>query len=260
MAERQRVWTREETIVAFNLYCKIPFAQTTKTNPLIIRFAEVVNRTPSAMSMKIGNLGRLDPALKARGVSGLVNGSKLDEEIWNEFNSDWDKLAFESERIVARLTNATIEAVVHDELKDDILNFPEGISKERIVKVRVNQAFFRSVVMSAYRGKCCITGIAVPELLIASHIVPWSEREESRTDPQNGLLLNSIHDKAFDVGLITITVDYEVKVSPKINRYLPDRMIKEWFADFEGKRIELPEKFLPRKDYLEWHNKNIFKS
>ena len=82
MTEERRNWTREETIVAFNLYCKIPFNEVTKTNPLIMEFAPKINRTPSALGMKISNLARLDPELQKRGISGLVNGSKLDEEIW----------------------------------------------------------------------------------------------------------------------------------------------------------------------------------
>lgn len=260
MKEQQRVWSRDETIVAFNLYCKIPFAQTTKSNPLIIKFAEIIGRTPSAMAMKIGNLGRFDPALKERGISGLANGSKLDEEIWNEFNSDWNRLAFESERIVAKLNGNAIERVIGNERNDELRTFPEGTSKERAVKARVNQAFFRSAVLSAYGGKCCITGLAVPQLLVASHIIPWSENESTRTDPRNGLLLNSIHDKAFDCGLITVTDDYIIKVSPYLYESLPDRIIKEWFIDIEGRAIDLPDKFLPSKEYLKWHNDNVFKN
>jgi len=260
MKEKQRVWSRDETIVAFNLYCKIPFAQTTKNNPLIIQFANIVGRTPSAMSMKIGNLGRLDPALKERGISGLANGSKLDEEIWNEFNEDWNRLSFESERIVASLKGNPIEILVDDSSHDESLTLPEGLNKERAVKVRINQAFFRSAVLSAYGGKCCITGLSVPQLLVASHIIPWSRNEDTRTDPRNGLLLNSIHDKAFDTGLITITEDYIIRVSPHLYESLPDRIVKEWFVDIDGRAIDLPDKFLPSKQYLKWHNDNVFKS
>jgi len=259
MSEKQRVWTREETIVAFNLYCKIPFAQTTKSNPLIVQFSEIINRSPSAMSMKIGNLGRLDPALKERGISGLVNGSKMDEEVWNEFNGDWDKLAFESEAIVARLKGENLESLITKDLFDESMRLPEGVSRERAVKVRVNQSFFRSAVLSAYGGKCCITGLAVSQLLVASHIIPWSENLKTRTDPRNGLLLNSLHDKAFDIGLITITQDYKIKVSQHISASMSEDIIKQWFLDYEGKSISLPNKFLPSLEYLKWHTDNIFK-
>jgi putative restriction endonuclease len=258
MAEERRNWTRDETIVAFNLYCKIPFKEVTKTNSLILKFAPILRRTPSALNMKIGNLASLDPELKKRGISGLVNRSKLDEEIWEEFNGDWDTLAFESEKILARLQGAGIEDLVTIGLVDDDLLLPAGTDKQTVVKARVNQAFFRSAVLAAYENKCCITGLSVPQLLVASHIIPWV-KNEMRTDPRNGLLLNSIHDKAFDTGLITITTDYKIKVSHLIHDLLPSNIIKEWFIDYEGQSIKLPEKFFPSTESLKWHNDNVFK-
>ena len=259
MTNERKVWSREETIIAFNLYCKIPFRQTTKNNPMIIQFAEIINRTPSAMSMKIGNLGRLDPALKERGISGLVNGSKLDEEVWNEFSSDWNGLAFESEKVIAKLQGVNIRNAAKVKWFSETSSLPEGISRDAVVKVRVNQAFFRSAILSAYENKCCITGLAIPQLLVASHIIPWASREDTRTDPRNGLLLNGIHDKAFDFGLITITEDYKLKLSQYLKDSLPQKIIQEWFINYSGQRITLPDKFLPSREYLRWHNENIFK-
>lgn len=128
MPEERRNWTRDETIVAFNLYCKIPFSETTKTNPIIVKFAKVLNRTPSALSMKMGNLASLDPQLQARGVSGLVNRSRLDDEVWSEFNEDWNKLAFESERILADLQKLDIEDVADNEPQEE-LPLPVGADR-----------------------------------------------------------------------------------------------------------------------------------
>lgn len=255
MADERRGWSREETIVAFNLYCKIPFKQTTRRNPSIIEVAPLIKRTPSALAMKIGNLARLDPELKKRGITGLVNGSKLDEEIWSEFDGDWDRLAFESEKILADLQGTTVAEIAPEE--DQLL--PQGTIKEVTVKARVNQAFFRSTVLSAYEGKCCITGLSIPQLLVASHIVPWALREDTRTDPRNGLLLNSIHDKAFDLGFITITPDYKVRISSHITHFSADKVTQEWFMSYSDKAINLPEKFIPSKEYLKWHNENVFK-
>ena len=80
----------------------------------------------------------------------------------------------------------------------------DGKEKERIIKTRVNQSLFRKVVLATYNNKCCITGLAQPELLIASHIIPWSVNEKERLNPSNGICLNALHDKAFDSGLIAI--------------------------------------------------------
>ena len=74
-------WTREETIIALNVYCKIPFKRSSKINPTVIKYTELIDRTPSALNMKIGNIGRLDPELKKKCIIGLKHGSKLEEEI-----------------------------------------------------------------------------------------------------------------------------------------------------------------------------------
>ena len=94
-------WTKEETIVAFNVYCKIPFKNSSKTNPTVIKYANIMGRSPSALNMKIGNFGRLDPELKKQGITGLANGSKLEEDVWDEFNDNWEALAFKSEQLIA---------------------------------------------------------------------------------------------------------------------------------------------------------------
>src|SRR3990172_7206862 len=95
-------WTREELIVAFNLYCKIPFGKIHTKNPDVISLAKIIGRTPSAVSWKLVNFASLDPSLRKRGVAGAANVSKLDIQIWTEFNQDWDKLGFESERLLAK--------------------------------------------------------------------------------------------------------------------------------------------------------------
>src|SRR5687767_7854743 len=134
-------WTREELILAFNLYCKIPFGKIHNRNPEIIALARILGRTPSAVGWKLANFARLDPALQKRNIVGAAHGSKLDIEIWDEFNHDWNKLAFESEKLLAKRTGKPVEALIVD---IELLDIPR-IGKERIsvVKVRVNQSFFR---------------------------------------------------------------------------------------------------------------------
>ena len=247
-------WTREETIIAFNVYCKIPFKNSSKTNPVIIKYAKIIGRSPSALNMKIGNFGRLDPELKKQGITGLVNGSKLEEIIWNEFNGNWEDLAYESEILIAKFQNKKIEEIENIEVD----NFPEGKERETIIKTRVNQDFFRSTILSSYNSKCCITGLSIPDFLVASHIVPWSKDKQNRINPRNGLCLNSIHDKAFDKGFITVTPDYRVLISNYFNKYSNDKTIDNFFFKYNNKKIALPDKFLPSKEFLDYHYKNIF--
>jgi putative restriction endonuclease len=248
-------WTREQTIVAFNVYCKIPFKNSNKNDSLIIEYANIIGRSPSALNMKIGNFGRLDPELKKQGIVGLSNGGKLEETIWNEFNNNWDKLAYESETLIAEFQNKNIEEIIDIPLTD----FPLGKEREAIIRQRVNQSFFRSTILSSYNLKCCITGLSITDFLVSSHIVPWSVDEKNRLNPHNGLCLNSIHDKAFDKGFITINTDYKIKVSKYLNDYKNDEAVSDFFLKYENQSIILPDKFLPSREFLEYHHQNIFK-
>ena len=102
--------------------------------------------------------------------------------------------------------------------------------------------------------------MAKKELLVASHIKPWnvSDEKTERTNPCNGLCLNSLHDKAFDMGLITLNKDYKLIVSKEMKHVSMDTVTKEWFHWYEGKKIILPDKFLPGKSFIEYHNDVIF--
>ena len=159
-------WTREQTIVALNLYCKIPFNKVSSNHPDIIRISKIIDRSPNSVKMKIGNFGSFDLELKKRGIVGLANASKLDEIVWNEFNNNWENLAFESESLISNFSNEPIEKTAHINI-DDI---PLGRERETIIKARVNQSFFRSTILSSYNLKCCITGLSIPDFLVASHI------------------------------------------------------------------------------------------
>lgn len=217
----RRDWTREELIVAFNLYCKIPFGRIHLRNPLIAELAKAIGRTPSAVSWKLANFARLDPALQKRNITGATHGARAEVEIWNEFSNDWDRLAFESERLLNQLTGHTPEFV------EEGREFPEGMSREALTRTRVNQRFFRAAVLAAYGARCCITGLSIPQLLTASHIVPWSVDIKNRTNPRNGLCLNALHDRAFDCGLLTVTPDLKVKLSPQIRKKGPTNAPKD---------------------------------
>lgn len=129
-----------------------------------------------------------------------------------------------------------------------------------MIKQRVGQYFFRLAVLISYENRCCITGIAVNQLLVASHIKPWkcSNSKTERTNPCNGLCLNALHDKAFDQGLITIDKDYKIVVSPKLKKKKIDEMTNTWIVGFEGKKILLPHRFLPEQQFIEYHNDVIF--
>lgn len=201
-------WTRQQTLVALNLYCQLPFGKLDHRNPDVIRCAQLIGRTPSALAMKLSNFASLDPAITSTGRSGLPNVSNADKAIWAEMQADWDRFAVEARQVAAELGVADSDAEVKDELPDYT-----GADRQAEVAVRIGQYSFRRTVLSAYGYRCCITGLAVPSLLVASHIKPWRVDERNRLNPRNGLCLSSLHDRAFDVGIITITDEMTIRVS-----------------------------------------------
>lgn len=208
-------WTREELIVAFNLYCKTPFTKINASNKAVKQLAPIIGRTASSVALKLANFARLDPALQQRNIAGMRHGSKAEADIWNEFNGNWENLAFQSEQILAKLKNEPIEKSAEITIE----NLPsEGKEREVIVRARVNQYFFRKTVLASYNNRCCVTGISEPRLLVASHIMPWAIDKENRMNPRNGLCLNVLHDKAFDLGLITIMPNYFVRIAENLKK------------------------------------------
>lgn len=125
-----------------------------------------------------------------------------------------------------------------------------------IQKRRVGQKVFADQVKLNYGNRCAITGIAIKEFLVGSHIIPWSERKETRLDPRNGICFSVLCDKAFDKGYITITHDYRIKLSQHLQS---DPVLYNILKPYEGKKLSVPQNFLPRSDYLIWHNENVFK-
>jgi putative restriction endonuclease len=249
-------WSREELILAFNLYCKTPFGKIHIHNPEIIALSKILRRTPSAVSWKLANFARLDPALKKRAIIGATHGGKGEIEIWDEFNQDWENLSFESERLLARLTGKSFEQLLHIDENELPKN---GKERETVVRIRVNQNFFRATVLAAYSFSCCITGLSVVELLNASHIIPWSLNIENRVNPRNGLCLNAILDRAFDRGLLTILPNYTIKISAVLKKLSKNIAVKDFLLRYDGLSIKRPERFLPDINFLFYHNEKIFK-
>ena len=257
----RRNWTEDEIIIALALYYQIPFGKIHKANPLIIKVAEKLHRTPSALGMKMGNLARFDPTLRDRNVSGLPNGGKLDREIWDKYYDAYDILADRYNAFMGgemgiepdeAYTETGAEPTIH-----------EAGAREQMVRARVGQNYFRNAVLSAYEKRCCMTGISIPEFLIASHIKPWkaSDDKKEKATPRNGLCLNALHDKAFDLGFITVdkdTLRIVVAETLKSNSQ-HDATTKNWIVACEGKEIIQPHRSSPDKLFLEYHNDLIFR-
>ena len=93
-------WTRNQLLIAFNLYCQMPFGKMHSRNPEIIKYAEIIGRTPSALAMKLTNIASLDPAITSTGRCGLKGFSTSDQAMWAEMQADWDHFANEMQQAV----------------------------------------------------------------------------------------------------------------------------------------------------------------
>jgi predicted restriction endonuclease len=111
--------------------------------------------------------------------------------------------------------------------------------------------------LANYENRCALTGISVPQLLIASHIIPWSENEDRRADPTNGLCLNALHDRAFDRHLISFDENYKLIVSSLLKKGHVSEFQGANFAKLEGQPLTLPHRFAPDLQALEVHRSSF---
>lgn len=254
-------WTREHLLIALNLYCKLPFGSFDRKNVIIKEVAGKMGRTASSLAMKLSNFASIDPVQKARGIKGLEGASRQDKIMWDEFHSKLPLLGTESEQLLHDLFTQD-ETKEIDFLQRDKVRIvaPGGPTEARAtVSVRRGQQFFRQSILNAYDVRCCVTGIQIPRLLVASHIKPWAKFPEHRLDPRNGLCLSSLHDAAFDAGLITIDEQLRVVLSRRLLDFFPQQTLENNFRLFGGRPIRLPSKLAePDPAFIRYHRENIF--
>lgn len=254
----RRNWTPEETKMAFALYFLLEPKEQEKGNPDVIKFAAAIDRTPAAVSLKLSNIASNDTNRIEAGRIGMTHASRLDREILLEYGGRGDGLVTEALDLLAETTEQqSYEWNALKKIDLDFNSLPVGKERTAQVKQRVNQQYFRSTLLETYSGRCCITGIAVPSLLIASHIKPWASCDPKTERPagRNGVLLNALHDRAFDQGYLTIDTDYKVRISRRVKR-CQDPL--NWLWAYDGEPIQLPKAQKPDKELLEYHNDVIF--
>lgn len=248
-------WTHDEVVFALGLYFQIPWGKINQRNPVVMDAAKLLKRTAASLGRKMGNLGRFDPTLAARGVGGLKNGAKMDKIVWEEFADHRENLASEYDRIRTQLQGHELVAA-----DDDLIKTPPGLEGVRLTKYRKNQSFFRQSVLSAYNGACCITGINDSRLLVASHIRPWSKCKngEDRTKTENGLCLSALYDRAFDKGLFTVDRQFKIKLSSTLKDHLTTAAYNQHFAPLDNRQITMPSRGKPAAEFLNYHNSYVF--
>ena len=134
---------------------------------------------------------------------------------------------------------------------------PVGKDRPVVATTRANQSCFRNALLDNYQRRCCLTGLDIEPLLMASHIKPWSKADlaTERLLPENGLLLNALHDRAFNQGLITIDRDLHIVVSHEVPRANVTKSPEfDYLWSFNGRRIRVSGPFRPHPDFIEYHN------
>ena len=176
------------------------------------------------------------------------------EGLWEVYNTP-ELDAIELGRRLARKKIKSVEALVADRGID--FSSKEGKEVLRQTKARVNQDFFRDMILFDYGTQCCVTGLNIPGVLRASHIVAWKDDKPNRLNPANGLCLSATYDAAFDRHLISFDEDYRMIFSSQLKEFYSNEAFKTQFRMFEGKRISLPQRFCPDQTFLEKHRAKI---
>ena len=257
----RKLWTENETKLALFLYFQLPFGQLHSLNPEVQKLASILGRTNSSVAMKLCNFASLDPKITESGRKGLQGASAQDRRVWANFNADWTAQIEEAEQVWTA-TEADSSAV-GNKLRDNVSPFVferyDGPSTANAnIERRVGQSFFRRSVLANFDNMCCITGIAEPALLNASHIVPWGVDVKNRHNPANGLCLSATFDRAFDRGLLTLDESRAVLISESLLTH-SNQKTRDFFKPYHGVAIIPSIRFDPDPASLRWHNRNCFR-
>jgi len=244
-------WSWNETLAAFALYCAMPPSDITVNNRQISLLSKAIQRTPKAVCAKLYNLQNKDPRDLR---DGLPNGSHYDRQIWVEYaNRREDLLAEAVQQFKLFVGDISLLDIADNAQSESHAVFGESISS---AVHGINRQFFRNSLLDNYDEACCLTGLNTKSLLVATHIKPWSDsNQEEKVAPDNGLLLNSLHSKAFQQGLISISKDLTILVSSSLPK---EGAYSDYLWRYEGQRIRQPKRFAPRRDYIDYHNDIVF--
>lgn len=250
---QKTIWTDDEMIVVLDLYFKLPFGRLNRNTPEVKALAKLIGRTDNSVALRLVNYAACDPYIIETGRHGMTSGRKRCLPFWNHYSNNKEALFLKAEEIKAKLARVSLERQLALHTEDFI-----GQDREAVIKQRVHQASFRTMILGNYEYKCALTGIDVPELLVASHIVPWASDEKNRLNPANGICLSPLCDKMFDKGLFGIREDYTIQLSAELKENSSKDYFTQYIGLFENKKLRLPIEHLPDKKFLAYHYENIF--
>ena len=251
--KKRRLWTEPEMVLTLDLYFKLPFGRLNYTTCEVIELAHLIGRTPSAVAFRLVNYAACDPYILNSGRHGMDGGKSTCIPYWEYYSVHREELFIKAAQFKAELQQQTLEQMLAIDVEDYT-----GKERETVIKQRVNQGAFRSMVLANYNERCAVTGIDIPKLLVASHIIPWAANEQERLNPENGICLSALYDRAFDQGLIGIKSDYRIILSSELESHSNDPYFEKHFASVADQKIILPEEHKPNKAFLDYHLQNVF--
>ncbi len=195
-----------------------------------------------------GRNGYYSAALKSYREFLILN--RHESRLWALYNEPDVQPSELSKRMDAEAIEA-IESLVED--SDVDFASKRGREVLRETKARVNQGFFRKMLLDTYETQCCVSGLNIPEVLRASHIVAWADDEENRLNPANGLCLSATYDAAFDRHLISFDEDYRMILSSGLKEFYSNEAFRTQFLALEGKPLSKPKRFCPDQAFLQKH-------
>lgn len=200
-----------------------------------------------------GKNGYYSAALKSYREFLIIH--KYEEKMWKHYQTSGSP-----EEVTKQLSSEKIESL-EKLIEDTALDFSSKEGKEalRLVKARINQSFFRKMILDSYNSQCCITGLNIPDVLRASHIVAWAEDEKNRLNPRNGLCLSATYDAAFDRHLISFDENFCLILSSDLKEYYPNQAFQDYFRSKEGNKMLLPKKFIPDEKFMQKHRNKLSK-
>jgi hypothetical protein len=257
-------WSRDEFLITLDLYLNEDITEDT-SDPKVQETAELIGRTPDAVVYRLGNYRHLDPV----GTKGLKNTGRPCVEIWQEFYGNESELRRAAEDARRWLADAKSDSTVptngDTEIGDNVRqtdDVGEGSGQDRPISTdegaverptRRGQQDFRMAVRERYDDTCLLCDVSDPGLLQAGHILSWSDHDAPRGDPSNGILLCYTHHRAFDLGLFTITSEYELRVHQGYNP--GSKFLHETVIALDGTELPFPHD-PPGAEHLRGHNEH----
>jgi putative restriction endonuclease len=148
-------------------------------------------------------------------------------------------------------------------LSSSVEKFPKGLENDfaienakREINIRLKQSVFRRNVLKNFNNRCCVSDCTEVDLLVASHIIPWSSQVKNRLNPGNGLCLSSLYDKLFDSGYFTIDENGVIEITERLNSL--SAYTKGILQSISGKKINKPALNPILDEAVLFHKNNIF--